>query len=182
MQTPPPPGRVVVLNGTSSSGKSSLAAALSGLLPWQHLVMRVDDFYGMCRWPDADTTPLETRLARVQSGFARAVAATARAGNLVITDLVLSSPWRLPDLLDALDGLGVTLVGVHCSPAELARREHARGDREPGQAARQLPFVHTGVPYDIEIDTTSTSPEDCARTVVDRLREEGANGTLPQRS
>jgi chloramphenicol 3-O phosphotransferase len=59
----------------------------------------------------------------------------------------------------------VVFVGVRCAAAELARRERLRGDREPGLAQAQQELVHVHGCYDIECDTTTTSPLDCARSI-----------------
>jgi hypothetical protein len=50
-----------------------------------------------------------------------------------------------------------------------AAREATRDDRVRGMAASQATLVHRGVIYDIEIDTTRTSPGDCAQIIVDRI-------------
>lgn len=171
--TPPTaPGRIILLNGTSSSGKSSIADELLPLLDGPHFRMSIDSFYGMWtagRAEPQDTTPFEVRLARAQAGFHRAVAGMAQAGNHLVVDQVLSRPWRLPDCLSVMAGYDVTFVGVHCPPEELERRERARGDRELGQAARQLPVVHAHRTYDVDCDTGVGSPRDCAEQIKDHL-------------
>jgi chloramphenicol 3-O phosphotransferase len=63
----------------------------------------------------------------------------------------------------------VVFVGVRCAPAELAQRERLRGDREPGLAQAQQELVRAHGRYDIECDTTTTSPLDCALTIRDFL-------------
>jgi chloramphenicol 3-O phosphotransferase len=76
------------------------------------------------------------------------------------------------DCLAVLAGLDVVFVGVRCPAPELARRERARGDRQPGQAAGQLGQVHSYGSYDIECDTSAASPRDCALSIkqaLDRL-------------
>ncbi|WP_219090717.1 AAA family ATPase [Streptomyces sp. JJ38] len=167
-----PAGRIILLNGASSSGKSSIAAELVLLLDEPHLLMSVDRFYAML--PSAGATlsgpvPEEEVVRRTQAGFHRAVAGMAAAGNHVVVDQVLSRPWRLPDLLTVLDGFDVTFVGVHCPPDELARRERARGDRAIGHAAAQLPVVHAHGVYDVECDTSRLSPRACAEHIRRRL-------------
>jgi chloramphenicol 3-O phosphotransferase len=82
----------------------------------------------------------------------------AEAGNDVVVDHVLSEQWRLLDCLRVLDGYEVIFVAVRCSAGELSRRERARGDREAGQAATQEERVHAHRIYDLECDTTTTSP------------------------
>lgn len=161
-------GQVIFLNGTSSSGKTSIATELLDVLdrPWFHL--SVDTFNAMrarrqTRALGADE--LTAVLRRTRAGFHRAVAGMALGGNDLIVDYVLSEPWRLTDCLTVLDGIDVVFVGVHCPAGELARRELARGDREPGQAAAQLPRVHAHGHYDIECDTSLTSPRECAEAI-----------------
>ena len=43
--------------------------------------------------------------------------------------------------------------------------EAAREDRIAGMAASQATIVHEGVAYDLEVDTTSTAPIECARVI-----------------
>jgi chloramphenicol 3-O phosphotransferase len=115
---------------------------------------------------------VDAMLRRTRLGYHRAVAALASAGNDVIMDYPLSEPWRLDDLLEVLQGYDVTVVDVQCAPDELARRERDRGDRPVGLAQTQRVFGHND--RDIVIDTTSTSPEACARTIATELA--GLNG------
>ena len=37
-----------------------------------------------------------------------------------------------------------------------------RGDRKPGLAARQAPFVHADKAYDFQVDTTDCGADQCA--------------------
>ncbi|MFD6418373.1 chloramphenicol phosphotransferase CPT family protein [Streptomyces sp. NPDC060194] len=161
---------LVLLNGTSSSGKSSIAAELAGHLPAPVFRLAVDDFLRMARWPDdATLDELAAPLRRMRAGFHRAVAGMAAAGNAVVVDHVLSEPWRLSDCLDVLPAADVFFVGVRCSLDEVVRREAARGDRESGIAAAQFPVVHAHGLYDLTVDTTATSPAACARRIADGL-------------
>lgn len=166
------PGQVIFLNGTSSSGKSSIARELLLALDRPFFHMSVDVINGMrARERTRELSPedLAAVLTRTRAGFHRAVAGMAQAGNDLVVDYVLSEQWRMQDCLTVLDGLDVVFVGVRCSPQELARREQARGDRQPGQAASQLQQVHSYGSYDIECDTTTASPRDCALSIKQSL-------------
>lgn len=158
-------GLIVFLNGTSSSGKSSIARELLRILdePWFHLP--VDAFHAMRSSREVAPEELPLVLRRTWTGFHRAVAGMAAAGNNVVVDHVLSEEWRLVDCLQLFDPRKVVLVGVRCSLDELRRRESARGDRPPGLAARQFAQVHSYGPYDVECDTTTTDSVDCARQI-----------------
>ncbi|NMO53639.1 AAA family ATPase [Actinoplanes sp. TBRC 11911] len=164
MRPPPgPPGRIVLLNGTSSSGKSSVARSLLQTLdtPWFHLsVDAFGEMRALVRVPEAD---IDAMLARTRAGFHRAVAGMAAAGNDVVVDHLFSEPWRLDDCLTLFEPFDVVFVGLHCSAAELTRRELARGDRTPGQAAAQLALVHAHRRYDLELDTTALNADSAAR-------------------
>ncbi|WP_018544788.1 chloramphenicol phosphotransferase CPT family protein [Streptomyces sp. LaPpAH-108] len=158
--------RIIFLNGTSSSGKSSIARALLDILDdgaFFHLA--VDDFNAMRTRRELPPDQLDAVLRRTRAGFHRAIAAMASAGNDLVVDHVLSEPWRLRDCLEVLPAERVLFVGVHCPPAELERRERARGDRPLGLAAQQYDVVHAHGDYDLECDTDEASPRQCAEDI-----------------
>jgi chloramphenicol 3-O phosphotransferase len=175
------PTQVIVLNGTSSSGKSSIARGLQSLLPQPWLTLGVDDLLtaippallksedGVVFAPDGQIT-VGPALRQLDAAWSQGIAAMARAGAGVILDVVFlqgataQQRWR-----DVFVGLDVLWVKVQCDPLVAAARETARGDRVPGMAASQARLVHEGVIYDMAVDTTHASPEDCARRIVDRV-------------
>ncbi|MER6345335.1 chloramphenicol phosphotransferase CPT family protein [Streptomyces sp. NPDC001595] len=158
-------GRIIFLNGTSSSGKSSIAKALLLILDEPSFHMPVDSFHAMRSRGEVSTEELPEILRRTWMGYHRAVAGMAAAGNNVVVDHVLSEEWRLLDCLGLFCPRNVVLVGVRCSLEELERRELARDDRPLGLAARQLQQVHAHGLYDLECDTTTASALDCARQI-----------------
>jgi chloramphenicol 3-O phosphotransferase len=115
-----------------------------------------------------DDREIGEMLTRTRLGYHRAVAALASAGNDVIIDYPLSERWRVTDLLKTLAEYDVTLVEVRCSPDELDRRERERGDRPVGLARSQT-LVYAHGEFDIAVDTTVTSPEECAMEIVSAL-------------
>jgi chloramphenicol 3-O phosphotransferase len=148
-----------------------------------HFHMSIDAINGMrakVKTLALDPAELPGVLATTRAGFHRAIAGMARAGNHVVADYVFSEPWRLLDCLAVLADLDVIFVGVHCTPGELERRERTRGDREPGLAGRQHDQVHSHSIYDIEIDTTDTTPQESALVVRDFLAS-GQHPTAFQR-
>jgi chloramphenicol 3-O phosphotransferase len=166
---PPRRGLVIFLNGTSSSGKSSIATELLAMLDEPYFHMPVDAFHAMRSRSEVPPDRLATVLHRTWQGYHRAVAGMAAAGNNVVMDHVLSAEWRLADCLALFEPQDVVLVGVHCPLPELERRERERGDRPSGLAARQLEQVHAHGVYDVECDTGSAGPRECARRVRDFL-------------
>jgi chloramphenicol 3-O phosphotransferase len=114
---------------------------------------------------------VQQRWPQIVSGFHAAAAAIARAGNLVIVDDVLEEnpPW-VESLLELFDGLEVVFVGVRCPFEELERRERGRGDRREGMARLQFDQVHSRAIYDVNVDTSVLSLEECASTIIDHMR------------
>jgi len=165
-------GKIIFLNGTSSSGKSSIATALQAMIddPCTHLC--IDDYLSAFQnglWEKK--TVIKQEWFHIIRGFHAAGAAIARAGNLVITDDVLEEdpPW-VESLVELFDGIEVIFVGIHCPLEELERREQTRKDRKTGMARLQFEQVHTQAIYDIEVDTSVLSPEVCAARIIESVR------------
>ena len=169
-------GQVLVLNGASSAGKSSLAKALQRALREPHLHVALDAFRAMepaDYWRGIDTTVTQRWIAGLCRAMHSTVAAFAESGQHVIFDTALDKT-SVADAFNAdLGHLGIRLIGVHCELDELERRETARGDRPSGLARRQLATIHAGRAYDFSVDTTRTSASDCAAAIANWL--EGRN-------
>lgn len=159
-------GQIIFLNGTSSSGKSSIARELLDILDegvYFHLA--VDSFNAMRTKRALDPDELDAALRRTRKGFHRSIAAMAEVGNNIVVDHVLSEPWRLLDCLTVLRPEDVLFVGVRCPLDELVRRELARGDRPTGLAEYQYDLVHGHEDYDLECDTSTATPRECAERI-----------------
>lgn len=155
--------RVIVLNGVSSAGKSTVAKALQiQLKPQAWLHVEIDAFLRMLPPPLVAVDGIK----RAIDGAHGAMAALVAAGNRVIIDHVLEQPQWWPDLAGRLKDAKILLVGVHCDPKVLDERERARSDRMIGQARSQLASTHGGKTYDIEVDTSTTPAAECAATIV----------------
>lgn len=166
----PPAGRVVLLSGASSSGKSSIAAALLPLLDGPWFLVPVDAVGAMRSetGTPAAGRALDEVLRRTRLGYHRVVRALADAGNDVLMDYPLAEPWRIDDLALVLRGVDAVVVEVRCSPEELVRRESLRGDRPQGLAASQRSVYDHGV-RDLVVDSTRASASACAEAILRAL-------------
>lgn len=162
-------GRVILLNGASSSGKSSIVRAFRERIdaPFWHVSfdkLHEADVLPMARLRAGDFAWADIR-ETVFEAFHRSLPAYAGAGaDLIVEHIVETRPWR-DRLLDLLDGLDVFAVGVHCPLEELERRERARGDRPVGDAARDFATCHLHMIYDVEIDSREPSEESAERII-----------------
>lgn len=170
-------GTVIILNGASSSGKSTLARKLQGALPVPFLLLSGDQLVeaGVLparRDPSGPFAWIGELRPRFFDGFHRCIPAMAAAGNNVLVEHVVElAAWRTQ-----LDGLLVDFdvfwVGVHCDLAEIDRREAARGDRAVGEGRAHVERdrIHRHDPHDLRVDTTAGVTDRLAQTVVDAWR------------
>jgi chloramphenicol 3-O phosphotransferase len=144
-------GRIILLNGTSSAGKSILAKALRPRLEPQFC------FYASDQLADADFRPIESEARtagrkKFFEGFHRSIPTFAAAGlDLLVEHIVEEQSWA-DDLAQLLALFDTFWVGVHAPLSELERREQLRGDRQIGEAAYHLK-THSFCKYDVEVDS-----------------------------
>lgn len=100
--------RVLILNGTSSSGKSTLARALQSALPGAWLQFGVDDFIralpaelpGGITFGDGGEVVVGDAFRRLERAWMAGLAATARAGaNLSTSNLTFRLFGKEPKTL-----------------------------------------------------------------------------------
>jgi chloramphenicol 3-O phosphotransferase len=170
---------VIFLHGASSSGKSTLARAVQAKIEapfWHYSIdhLRDSGVLPSARIASGDFPWREMRAAFFE-GFHGSVGAFADAGNNLIIEHILDTPGWLATLAERLSGHQVLFVGLRCSLDELDRREAARGDRPAGSAVADYHAVHSGMRYDLELDTEQPTDSN-ADAVVAAWR------TRPQRS
>ena len=169
----PRSGRVILLNGASSAGKSTLARNLQLLLKEAAMIFSMDDYLAMSRGKHETALDAvrESGLPFIES-FHAAIAEAARKGALVIVDHVIGeSPHWIQDLLNRLDGIPRILVRVECRQDVLLERERRRTDRTPApaHAQRQHAGIHRHFPHDFSIDTSADTPRKCAMRLISLL-------------
>lgn len=182
-----PDGKIIVLNGPSSAGKTTIARALQAILDEPFLFFSLDHFYAMVPQHilehlldgTADSVATKLDLARLYESFLCGVAAAARHGCDVIFETVCL-PEGLPDLLRLFSGIRVVYVAVRCPLAELERRELRREDRRRGTAAGQFGRVLENEIIDVEVNTMRLRPESAARRIIRAMRSKKGPGAFEQ--
>jgi chloramphenicol 3-O phosphotransferase len=132
---------------------------------------------------------LEQYVPALYAALYESVAAHARLGLSVVMDVghheSYSQPLRiLSDCARRLTGLPVLFVGVRCPVDTLwARRQATWGqarnevdDGVRGSVHLGAEAVHAHGDYDLEVDTSVLSPEECAECIRKRL-DEGPPGS-----
>jgi chloramphenicol 3-O phosphotransferase len=185
---PDAPGRVVILNGVPRAGKSSITAALqeSSTGTWMDLGVDVQRLMTPPRFqpgvglrpgePDHAAAPL---VPVFYGALYESIAAHSKVGLDVVAGLGHYDGGILADCARRLDGLPAALVGVRC-PLEvvMARRAAAPAGKYavagtdgsvPPPVLRWQEQVHVPGVYDLEVDTSVLTPEECTEAIVERL-------------
>jgi chloramphenicol 3-O phosphotransferase len=156
-----PGGRALVVNGPSSSGKSTLLGMLRdrSAEPW---VIFDEPMFGGVR---SEYLIWQDRAPLLHTGFLNGIAALAHAGNLV----ALAAGGRGSESFRrAFAGLPTLWVGLDCPADERQRREATRLD-VPGGLFAASPHIHDGWEYDLRFDTTEVPLDDVVRQVLERV-------------
>lgn len=186
---------IVLLNGAPRAGKSSIAEAMRLAMPGRWAIFGVDVFIrevlppelrpgiGLRPFVPGDeevAARLGPEVPRLYGAFHDAIAALDGAGMDVIADVGYHDGYAKPveDARRAFAGRDVIFVGVHCAiETIMARRrsspegvyiDSADGSIPPA-VVRWQSEVHLGRSYDVEVDTTSTSAEDCAAKIIEAI-------------
>ena len=164
--------QLLILNGASSAGKTALCKKLQEVLDAPYIHLEEDRFVFNtyhARFLEGELAPQIFR--KTMLGYYRSLRAFLSAGHNVLADTGFYTPELLRECVSELRDERVWLIGVHCSVEELERRERARGDRQSGLAREQQATIHNSACYDIEVDTSVLSLEQCARIVKRRMKE-----------
>ena len=154
-------GRAVIVNGPSSSGKSSLLAQIRDRsdVPW---VVFDEPMFGDVK---VEYLIWRQRADVLHRGFLDGIAELARAGNCV----ALAAGGHAQSTFDAaFAGVPTIRVGLDCDPAELVRRERTRRDVAGGLAESSLD-VHVGWRYDNRFDTSVVRAAEIADALLDAV-------------
>ncbi len=205
MEGHPAPGQIVILNGAPRAGKSSIVKVIQDTFEGVWMNLGVDVFGGVVTpkkyqpgiglrpgpgpQKGGDNPSLEALVPTLYFAMYDSVAAHSKLGLNVIVDAGLHGaihPTLPSECAKRLAGLPVLFVGVRCPIEEIMKR---RNESQPGRYVvgtpdDQVPApvllwqeeVHKAGIYDLEVDTSLLSPQECADAIRTRL-EEGLPGT-----
>ena len=160
--------KVILLNGPSSSGKSTLARELQKQIKEQksetYEVVSIDDFM--------ETNPMETiyedDVYAISGDLCERVLEILRTGAGVIIDHVITSERIFTQLKEMLYAYPLYTVHITCSLKVLREREQARGNRCAGSAEASAAYLYPREGYDLTIDTGMKPSQANALSIVER--------------
>ena len=188
-------GQIIILNGVPRSGKSSIVAVIQETFdgPWMNL--GVDSFKehimpkryspGIGLRPGGERQDIEPLVPILYGAMCESVAAHSRMGLNVVADVGHHDAYAVPrgilaDNARRLNGLPVLFVGVRC-PIEIRWERHRntwyKAEGIPADSPVPDPLhrwqreVHKPGIYDLEVDTSLLSPEECAQVIRRHLED-----------
>jgi chloramphenicol 3-O phosphotransferase len=190
-------GTVIILNGPSGSGKSSIQREFQKLMmPDLWIKLGIDTLFDApmpditpenlsiwqspnpIRWveqsQDAEGKNLITLYVgdqgkRVAYGMNSAIAAYAHVGCNVIVDYIAYDQKWLSDLQEKLKGVRVYFVAVDIPLDILEQREAARGTSPAGHARSHYHTVYGDLRYDLRVSSDKSSPAMIAAEIADHI-------------
>jgi chloramphenicol 3-O phosphotransferase len=179
--------RVIILNGVSSSGKTTLARAIQEQAKFSILHVEMDKFISFIPNGDElkpdwfkvtktgagnDTLPHIAdgpKGEKLLAAMRQFVVEAAQSGLDLVVDEVCHAA-QIDQYRADLERCTICVVKVAASLEELAMRERARGDRLIGLAREQSGHLHVGINYDLEVRTDLDSISAIAEHILEHLQ------------
>ena len=153
------PKQIILLNGPSSSGKSTLALQLQSLLKEKlskiYEIVSIDDFMKISK----NETIYEDDVYEISLDMCNAAKKKLDTCDGVIIDHVITSKRIFTQLKEELSDYDIFMVHVTCPLEILKQRENSRGDRCLGSAEASYKYLYPKTGYDLVIDTSKASLE-----------------------
>ncbi len=188
-------GTVIVLNGPSAAGKSSIQKEFQNLMmPNLWIKLGIDNLFDKpmpditlenltfwqkpnpIRWitttQDDQSNPVITLFAgeegdRVAYGMNSAIAEYAKAGCNVIIDYIAYQEAWIKDLQTKLSTVPTYWVKINIPLETLEARETARGTSPKGHARSHYDTVYWNIKYDLEVN----SDQDSASAIAQQIKK-----------
>ncbi len=181
-------GNIILLNGTSSAGKSTIAQALQKAMDEPYLHTGIDHFQlafppGLVNiqgdllaepggWEVVyeDDGLHSVRIGPVGrqliTGMYRMIAVLSESGINLIVDDVIWQEWILHTAVTILHPYPVYFIAIDLSFDAAEQRERQRGNRGPGNVRYFYSRVYElNDMYDARIDAETNDPERCAQLI-----------------
>ncbi len=162
-------GRIIFLNGVTSSGKTSIVEALQNRDDCYFYVVANDLFEQMIgdRFLQEDYWKHLSRVILLMYHTAKLFSDMGH--DVLIDGILVERPEITPhyqQMMDILADNPLHIVEVAC-PLDVCRaRNIVRGDRYENQSAEQAAIMARNIRYVMTVHTDKNTPEECAEAIV----------------
>jgi len=148
-------GSIILVNGTSSAGKSTLCRALRNTLPLPFWHFSSDQLIIANMRPDERIAAKDFSWHEMRphffDGFHRMIPAFAAAGNNLLVEHIVEEKEWATTLFASLENFDVFIVSVRSSKETMVKREKARQDVTEGEALYHMK-TYDYIEHDVEVD------------------------------
>lgn len=156
---------IVLLNGPSSSGKSTIAFTLEKAIIERNsscAIVSIDNFLKM----SSDEVIYEDDVYDISPQLIEKTAAELSKNNCVIIDHVITSKRIYDGLMDSFKNTKIFVAHITCPTEILRKREIERKNRCIGSAENSEIYLYPKSGYDITLDTSVLSSCECAEEII----------------
>ena len=162
--------QIILLNGSSSAGKSTLAKALQDLIQdkrnERYEIVSIDDFLKMA----TDEVIYEDDVYEISGLLCEKVLQVLGARQGVIIDHVITSRRIFEQLKEALYPYRLWMVHVDCPLEIIQKREQERKDRCQGSGEVSYTYLYPKEGYNLTVDTHFMSISECADRILEGIK------------
>lgn len=165
-------GRIIFLNGVTSSGKTSIVEALQRRHDVFFHVVANDLFQWMVgdEYLEEDYWKYLSEAIIMMYHAARTFSDMGK--NILIDGILVEQPEIRPHyekLKEIFEGYPLDVVELRCPLSICRERNIARGDRYETQSEEQAAIMAEGIEYSCHVDTNLHTPEECAELIMQEL-------------
>lgn len=165
-------GKIIFLNGVTSTGKTSIVDAIQSISEEFYYVVANDLFVQMIgdKYLQENYWKYESQAIYLMYHAAKLYSDMGK--NIIIDGSLLETP-ELPQHYETVKEIFKTsplfMVEVYC-PLEICRQRNIeRGDRHENQSFEQAEIMTKNVAYDCTVHTNEHTPEECAEYILKHL-------------
>lgn len=167
-------GTIIFLNGVTSTGKTSISQAIQKLSEENYCHFSNDIFHELFSRKYIEANGYWKTLNEAILAMYHAAKTYSDLGiNVIIDGMLLVLPEDMPSLYEDLKLILKEspwhMVHVYCPLDECKRRNIERGDRGHEQSQFQHDHMTENIIYDIEVDSSKNSPEECAGQILSQI-------------
>ena len=165
-------GKIIYLNGVTSSGKTSIVEALQDRRDAFFYVVANDLFQEMVgeKYLQEDYWKYLSEVIIMMYHTAKLYSDMGK--NVLIDSILVERDEIKPhyqQLLEIMRDNPMDIVEVYC-PLEICRQRNIeRGDRFENQSDEQALLMSKDIKYKFKVDTSVDSPEECAEQIIKAL-------------
>ncbi|MBE6730591.1 MAG: hypothetical protein E7564_02755 [Ruminococcaceae bacterium] len=161
--------QIILLNGPSSSGKSTLSKNLQNLLKekfnLRYYIVSIDDFMKLA----TNETIYEDDVYEISADMNNKALEVLNSYDGVIIDHVITSERIFNELIEALSLYPIFKVQVECPLDVLIKREIERNNRCIGSAESSYTYLYPKDNYDFTVNTHLDTSANCAIKILENL-------------